>query len=85
MKNAAIADDNENGNANENDNANEKENKTENEKKNENAVYEELPPDVSPATRQTYDRIMKNFFGLTPSQNSLDQYLNSDRKQDHAT
>ena len=82
QKKAAIADDKENeyGNANGNDNANEKEN----EKKNENAVYEELPPDVSLETRMRYDRIMKNFFGITPSQNSLNQYLNADRKQDHA-
>ncbi len=85
--NEASSSDNENeyGNANGNVNANEKENGNNNEKKNENAVYDPLPPDVSPSIRQRYDRIMKNFFGLTPSQNSLDQYLNADRKKDHAS
>ena len=81
-KKAAFADDNENGNgyANGNVNANGKENEKEKEKEKVNAVYEELPPDVSLETRRQYDRIMKECFGLTPSQHSLDQYLKANHK-----
>ncbi len=82
--NEASSSDNENGNANETVNANENETGNEKEKEKENAAYEELPPDVSLKTRQQYDRIMLKYFGISPSQHSLDQYLNSNRKQDHS-
>ncbi len=77
-KKAAIADDNENENEKKTVNENEKENENEN----ENEEFEELPPDVDPAWRQVYHRIMARRFGEKRLQNRLKKDLQPDRDQD---